>query len=154
MKAQKQWETLDANKSGTLTKAEVLTLLNSQELQDAYRILTNIEPVNYKEVDIAEIYKRADADKSGELSRAEFLAMYLALCVQRFKSNPVLVVEALLGFIDVDRNGIIEGKELKVLAGIVGVPPPLLLLPMSDSLHVNYREVLRTMYAMSGQKQA
>ncbi len=52
--------------------------------------------------------------RSGALSRSEFLALYLLVSTHRIVENPVVLAEALLGFLDSDRNGKIEGKELKV----------------------------------------
>lgn len=45
-----------------------------------------------------------------------FLALYLALFRQRVQSHPAVLAEALLGFLDTDRNGKIDGGELKVRA--------------------------------------
>ena len=53
-----------------------------------------------------------------------------------------VLAEALLGFLDVDRNGKIEGGELKVLLAMLGFPAAL-LLPIPKFISIDYRSILK-----------
>ena len=53
-----------------------------------------------------------------------------------------MLAEALLGLIDVDRNGRIDGAELRAVLGKLGIPTPL-LLTISDSVGIDYRSLLQ-----------
>lgn len=53
-----------------------------------------------------------------------------------------MLAEALLGFLDVDRNGKIEGGELKVLLAMLGFPAAL-LLPIPKFISIDYRGILK-----------
>jgi hypothetical protein len=114
-KAHKAWDKYDMNKSGTLSLSEVTELLNSPEIRHAVLLLTNVEPTLRTEEELQELFKKADSDKSGQLSRSEFMGLYMAIVGERVNSNPLMLAEALLGFLDVDRNGKIDGTELKWL---------------------------------------
>jgi hypothetical protein len=51
-----------------------------------------------------------------------------------------VLAQALLGVIDFDRNGVLEGQELKRLLRLVGVPG-YLTLPLPDSIKLDYSKV-------------
>jgi Ca2+-binding EF-hand superfamily protein len=104
--------------------------------------LTNIEPLHRTEDDLRELFQKADADSNGTLSRSEFLALYLSLARERVQGSPLILAEALLGFIDIDRNGKIEGGELKVLLAMLGFPAAL-LLPIPKFIGIDYRNILK-----------
>uniref|UniRef100_A0A7R9VB57 EF-hand domain-containing protein n=1 Tax=Chlamydomonas euryale TaxID=1486919 RepID=A0A7R9VB57_9CHLO len=142
MAANGAWETYDTDKSGSLSLPEVVHLLNGPELRQAVRTMTNVEPSIKTEEDMRELFQKADADKSGELSRKEFLAMYLAVINERVKTNPLVMAEALLGFLDTDRNGKIDGGELKVLLAMLGFPLAL-VAPIPKFIGVDYRGILK-----------
>ena len=63
---------------------------HSKELRVAIMTVTNVEPLQRTEDDIRELFKAADADKSGELSRAEFLTLYTSLVKERVKGSPLV----------------------------------------------------------------
>ena len=113
--------------------------------------MTNIEPLQRTEDDIRELFKIADTDNNGTLSRSEFFALYLALVKERVKGPPLVLAEALLGFIDVDRNGKIEGGELKVVLAMLGFPAAL-LLPIPKFIGIDYRSILQKLGSSSGGK--
>ncbi|KXZ51759.1 hypothetical protein GPECTOR_11g203 [Gonium pectorale] len=125
-------------------REECTELFNSPELREAVQMVTNVPPRVLSEEDLEPFFKKADADRSGALSRTEFLALYLAVATERVKKNPLVVAEALFGFIDHDRNGVLEGNELKALLTILGFAPAL-LLPIPGFLKVEYRSILRTL---------
>jgi len=151
MEAQKAWETYDRDRSGTLDIDEVVALLNGPELRRATTVLTNIEPPPRTRQDIQPLFDKADTDKSGDLSRTEFLALYLALVTARVKTNPLVLAEALLGLLDTDRNGRIEGHELKMLLTVLGFPLAL-ILPIPGGVGVDYRAILRSVDGSGGGK--
>ena len=62
----------------------------SKELRAAIMTVTNVEPLQRTEDDIRELFKAADADKSGELSRTEFLTLYTSLVKERVKGSPLV----------------------------------------------------------------
>ena len=62
----------------------------SKELRAAIMTVTNVEPLQRTEEDIRELFKAADADKSGELSRTEFLTLYTSLVKERVKGSPLV----------------------------------------------------------------
>jgi len=142
-KAHKAWDKYDMNKSGTLSLSEVTELLNSPEIRHAVLLLTNVEPTLRTEEELQELFKKADSDKSGQLSRSEFMGLYMAIVGERVNSNPLMLAEALLGFLDVDRNGKIDGTELKVLLALLGFPAAM-LLPIPKGVGIDYRGVLKS----------
>lgn len=144
VRAQKAWDAADKDKSGSLNLDEVVSLLNGSELRDAVRLTLNVEPKMKTEAEVKPLFDRADRDKSGNLSRTEFLALFLSVVTERFKANPLVLAEALLGFIDVDRNGKIEGGELKILLAMLGFPAAL-LMPIPSFIGIDYRGILKTL---------
>lgn len=110
--------------------------------------MTNIEPLHRTEDDLRGLFQKADTDHSGTLSKSEFLAMYLSMARERVQGSPLVLAEALLGFIDVDRNGKIEGGELKVLLAMLGFPAAL-LLPIPKFIGIDYRGVLKQLGGQS-----
>ena len=142
LKAQKAWDKGDKDKNGSLSLKECVDLLNSAELRDAVRLTLNVEPKLKTEAEIKPLFEKADKDKSGGLSRTEFLALFLAVVTDRVKANPLVLAEALLGFLDVDRNGKIEGGELKVLLAILGFPAAV-LLPIPSFIGIDYRGIIK-----------
>ncbi|GIL78867.1 hypothetical protein Vretimale_131 [Volvox reticuliferus] len=117
-------------------------IFNSPEVSETFQKLTNMSHCNYTTADLEPYFKRADKDASGTLSRTEFLALYLAVTGDRVKRNPLLLAEALLGFIDKDKNGVLEGKELKCLLAILGFAPAL-LLPIPGFMKIEYRAIFK-----------
>ncbi|GAX72637.1 hypothetical protein CEUSTIGMA_g93.t1 [Chlamydomonas eustigma] len=150
-KAQKAWEKYDMDKSGTLPLPEVTELLNSPEIRQTVLLLTNVEPSLKTEEDLKDLFKKADSDKSGQLSRSEFLGLYMAIVGERLKTSPLVLAEALLGFLDVDRNGKIDGTELKVLLAMLGFPAAM-LLPIPRGVGIDYRSVIKSISNMAGQR--
>ncbi|KAG1671084.1 hypothetical protein FOA52_000756 [Chlamydomonas sp. UWO 241] len=144
MAANNAFGAYDTDKSGSLSIKEVVELLNGPELRKAVVAITNVEPSVRTEEGIHKLFEKADSDKSGELSRQEFLALYLLLVDERCKSNPLVLAEALLGFIDADRNGKIDGGELKVVLALLGFPAAL-LLPIPKFVGVDYRSILNAL---------
>ncbi len=67
--------------------------------------LTNVEPKKRSTEEIRELFEKADADKSGELSRNEFLALYLAIIRQRIKGSPLVGSEGEMEHVFVDPPG-------------------------------------------------
>jgi hypothetical protein len=65
------------------------------------------------------------------------------------------MAEALLGFIDKDKNGVLEGKELKPLLLILGFAPAM-LLPIPGFMKINYRSILGSIGSVleGGEKKA
>lgn len=55
-----------------------------------------------------------------------------------------LLAEALLGFLDRDRNGVLEGGELKAMLAILGFAPAL-LMPIPSFMRIEYKAILRTL---------
>lgn len=133
----------DKDRSGYLSLDECVTLLNSPELRSSVHTLTNTTTPTHSKADIVAYFNKADTDRSGSLNRTEFLALFLAITTERVKKDPLLLAEALLGFLDSDRNGKLEGKELKVLMTILGMPATL-LLPIPSFMSVDYRSFLET----------
>lgn len=58
--------------------------------------------------------------------------------------HPQLLADALLGIIDRDHNGKIEGKEIKGVLIMLGVPP-LLTLAIPNNVGVEYRGVIKSL---------
>ena len=69
---------------------------------------------NHQTFPLTPNHQTADSDNNGTLSKTEFLALYTSLIKDRVTTSPLVLAEALFGLIDVDRNGRIEGGELKV----------------------------------------
>ncbi|KAF5826912.1 hypothetical protein DUNSADRAFT_1763 [Dunaliella salina] len=132
-----------AGRSGDdeLTLEEATDILNGPELRQVALTLFNVEPAHRTPEELEDKFKQADSDKSGRLSRVEFLALYLSVVTGRVQTSPGVLAEALLGFIDVDRNGRIEGGELKVLLTLLGFPMAA-FLPIPKSVGVDYRSWL------------
>ncbi|GLC34083.1 hypothetical protein PLESTB_000835300 [Pleodorina starrii] len=143
-KASSAWEKYDKDRNGTMSLKECEDIFNSSEICDAFETLTNMSHRHYTAADLEPYFKRADRDFSGTLSRTEFLALYLAVVGDRIKRNPLLLAEALLGFIDKDKNGVLEGNELKALLAILGFAPAL-LLPIPGFMKIEYRAILKRM---------
>lgn len=59
-------------------------------MRNAVQTMTNVEPTFKTEEGILELFKKADADNSGDLSRTEFLALYLSIINDRVKGNPLV----------------------------------------------------------------
>ena len=62
--------------------------------------------------------------------------------------RPQLLAEALLGFIDKDKNGVLEGSEVKALLTILGFAP-VLLMPIPGFVKIEYK--VRTTRGTGGQ---
>ena len=75
-------------------------------------------------------------------SRSEFLVLCGTLVRETVQGGPLVLAEALLGLIDVDRNGRIDGAELRAVLGKLGIPSPL-LLTIPDSVGIDYRTMLK-----------
>ncbi|KAG1675872.1 hypothetical protein FOA52_001529 [Chlamydomonas sp. UWO 241] len=134
-------------KNGTLTIRSTLDLLNSKELCDGFKALTNVDPQPPKsESELRPLFDKADVNKDGRLTKSDFLLLYLSLKSRLVTSNPLVLAEACLGFIDTDRNGKIEGGELKALLGMLGIPGAG-LLPLPDTMSIDYRSVLKSLGA-------
>ncbi|PNW73025.1 hypothetical protein CHLRE_14g615850v5 [Chlamydomonas reinhardtii] len=146
-RASSAWELYDTNRDGVLSLEETEALINSAEISQAIELLTNTSCTYYTAADLDPYFRRADTDNSGTLTRTEFLALYLAVATERVKKNPLLLAEALLGFIDTDKNGVLEGGEIKVLLTILGFPA-ILLLPIPDFIKLEYKAILRTIGSM------
>ncbi|KAG2491152.1 hypothetical protein HYH03_010593 [Edaphochlamys debaryana] len=143
-KASSAWEKYDKDRTGTLSLHECEDIFNSPEIAEAVEMITNVSSKHYTAADLEPYFKQADRDRSGTLSRTEFLALYLAVATERIKKNPLLLAEALLGFIDKDKNGVLEGGELKALLTILGFAPAL-LLPIPDFVKIEYKSILRAL---------
>ncbi|GIL45202.1 hypothetical protein Vafri_2517 [Volvox africanus] len=141
-KASSAWDKYDKDRNGTMSLKECERIFNSPEISETFEKLTNIPHRTYTPEDLEPYFKRADKDASGTLSRTEFLALYLAVTGDRVKRNPLLLAEALLGFIDGDKNGVLEGRELKLLLTILGFAPAL-LLPIPDFIKIEYRDIFK-----------
>lgn len=134
----------DVDRSGQLSLDEATALLNGPELRTSLLTLANVEVPHRTKDDLQPYFKKADSDRSGALSRTEFMAMYLAVATERVKQDPLVLAEGLLGFIDADRNGKIQGGELKVLLAILGFPAAL-VLPIPGFISVDYRSIIDSM---------
>ncbi|KAG2447609.1 hypothetical protein HYH02_007529 [Chlamydomonas schloesseri] len=143
-KASSAWEKYDKDRNGTLSLKECEQIFNSEEICEAVEMVTNMHCKHYTAADLEPYFKRADTDRSGTLSRSEFLALYLAVATERVKKNPLLLAEALLGFIDKDKNGVLEGAEVKALLTILGFAP-VLLMPIPGFVKIEYKAILRTL---------
>jgi len=147
--AQRAFDTYDVDKSKSLSLAEAVELMNSPDIQETTRLLANIEPTVFTLETLSGAFTGADKDRSGELSRSEFLGLYLALATNRVGRNPVVLLEALCGFIDSDRNGKIDGAELKFLVALFwpgfAIPALLLPIPIPGGLGVDYRGILKAL---------
>ncbi|EFJ53034.1 calmodulin-like protein camb [Volvox carteri f. nagariensis] len=141
-RASRAWDKYDKDRNGSLSLKECEEIFNSAEITQAFESLTNMSHRAYTSRDLEPYFKHADKDSSGTLSRTEFLALYLAIMGDRVKRNPLLLAEALLGFIDKDKNGVLEGKELKGLLLILGFAPAL-LLPIPDFVRLEHRPILK-----------
>ncbi|GLI66040.1 hypothetical protein VaNZ11_009750 [Volvox africanus] len=141
-KASSAWDKYDKDRNGTMSLKECERIFNSPEVSETFEKITNIPQRTYTTEDLEPYFKRADKDASGTLSRTEFLALYLAVTGDRVKRNPLLLAEALLGFIDGDKNGVLEGRELKLLLTILGFAPAL-LLPIPDFIKIKYRDIFK-----------
>ncbi|KAG2447607.1 hypothetical protein HYH02_007527 [Chlamydomonas schloesseri] len=146
-RASNAWELYDTNGDGVLSLEETEALFNSAEICQATELLTNTTCTYYTAADLEPYFARADTDHSGTLTRSEFLALYLAVATERVKKNPLLLAEALLGFIDKDKNGVLEGGEIKALLTILGFPA-ILLLPIPSFIKLEYKVILRTVGGM------
>ncbi|PNH03370.1 hypothetical protein TSOC_010596 [Tetrabaena socialis] len=147
-KASSAWEKYDKAGQGAVRawgvrggEDECEAIFNSPEITEAVELLTNVSRRVYTAADLQPFFERADVDRSGTLSRTEFLALYLAVATERVKRNPLLLAEALLGFIDKDKNGVLEGGELKALLTILGFPAAL-LLPIPPFMRFEYKAML------------
>jgi Ca2+-binding EF-hand superfamily protein len=69
---------------------EAERLINSVELKRASTKLSSVESVDMEDSDIKELFKKADVDNSGSLTKTEFLAMYMAVAFRRIKQNPLV----------------------------------------------------------------
>jgi Ca2+-binding EF-hand superfamily protein len=67
---------------------EAERLINSVELKRASTKLSSVESVDMEDSDIKELFKKADVDNSGSLTKTEFLAM--AVAFRRIKQNPLV----------------------------------------------------------------
>ena len=52
--------------------------------------VANIEPKPKTEAEIKGLFKEADHDNSGTLSRSEFMALFLKISTERVKANPLV----------------------------------------------------------------
>jgi predicted sugar kinase len=66
-------------------------LQHSPEIRHAVLLLTNVEPTLRTEEELQELFKKADSDKSGQLSRSEFMGLYMAIVGERVNSNPLVI---------------------------------------------------------------
>ena len=80
----------DRDRSGYLSIDEAVTLLNSAELRTSVHTLTNTTTPVHSKAEIEAYFKKADTDRSGSLSRTEFLALYLAITTERVKKDPLV----------------------------------------------------------------
>jgi hypothetical protein len=62
-----------------------------------------------------------------------------------------LLAEALCGFLDTDKNGKIDGGELKVLLTLLGHPMAL-LVPIPKGFGIPYRDILQKLGGSNNDK--
>jgi hypothetical protein len=88
--AQKAWDNYDVDRNGTLSLNETVALLNSEEMKKAMIAVANVEPRPKTEAEVKGLFKEADKDNSGTLSRSEFMALFLKISTERVKANPLV----------------------------------------------------------------
>jgi len=141
MKAEEMFKKYDAaREDGGLSQEEVFTLLNSEDYKDWITELVGDGAfIERSEKDIRALFKKVDSDKSGALSRTEFVMLWLALVRERTKASPKLLALAFCRFLDSNKDGQISINELKRFLGLLGpFGAGLTIIPMSDKMGFDY----------------
>ncbi|GAX83174.1 hypothetical protein CEUSTIGMA_g10600.t1 [Chlamydomonas eustigma] len=97
-------------------------ILLSKEMQAAARMATGVHLPPPSKKDLHELLLAADKDHDGNLSK--------------------ILAEAVVGIADTDKNGKVDGRELKNVLSLVGVPP-MLLIAIPDKAGVNYHSFFK-----------
>jgi len=135
------FDRFDTNKDRELDMHETLDLLNSKDVK---LNLANygVDHVIRTPQDIEEAFLLADGDKNGRLSKTEFIALYIRLALGRVQVEPKLIVLAVATALDTNRDGHLDGKELKVLIRIIAPGLALASFALPDKVRVPYRKYL------------
>jgi len=132
----------DADRSGELSLDEVVTLLNSEEYRAIFQPMGIEVPKRDMET-VKVLFDQVDNNKSGTVSRPEFIAMWAALVKDRCSADPRMVALGLCTFLDANGDGKLQASELKrflPLFGLKGVA--VAALPVPDWAAIEYRKVL------------
>ena len=131
-----------AGRDDQLSLNETLSLFKSNEILAAVKKMAKgVEVSLPSDNSIKNLFKIADKDNSNRLNKLEFLGLFLGVFAQTIVANPLVMANVLIDFIDKDKDGKLEGKEIKGLLKMVGIPPVALML-VPDNQEIDYRTIL------------
>ena len=131
-----------AGKDDQLSLQETLTLFKLPELLAVVKKMAKGADVALPtDSKIKSLFKTADKDKSNKLNKVEFLGLFLGVFAETIVANPLVLANVLIDAIDQDRDGKLEGKEIKILLAMVGIPPVALML-VPDEQEIDFKSML------------
>jgi hypothetical protein len=133
-----------AGKDKKLTLEEAIKLFNSEDFK-ALAIKSGLEDAanGWKAEEVTRIFRKADIQHDGHLSKLEFLGLWLGKVASEYGHHPHMIAEALLGIIDRDHDGKISLKEVAGLLKLIGAPSIALMVIPDNIVLVEYRDVLQ-----------
>jgi hypothetical protein len=131
-----------AGGDGQLNLNECLTLFKSPDMLAAVKKMAKgAEVALPSDASIKSLFRKADKDGSKKLNKIEFLGLFLGVFAEVIVANPLVLANVLVDSIDKDRNGKLEGREIKALLSMVGIPSVALML-VPDEQAIDFKSIL------------